>query len=100
MNFGRSKNTIFKNIERNGLRFSQTPQGFTFRKIYEKHKKNKNTSLDDDSALFTLDKEKIATITGSKKNLKITDEEDLNLFISLKKRKTYCGRCNSQSICF
>ena len=48
------KNIIFKNIERNSLRFSQTPQGFTFRKIYEKHRKNKNTSLDDDSALFTL----------------------------------------------
>ena len=33
------KNIIFKNIQRNSLRFSQTPQGFTFKKIYEKHKK-------------------------------------------------------------
>ena len=52
------KNTIFKNIERNSLRFTQTPQGFNFKKIYEKHKKNINASLDDDSALFTNDKEK------------------------------------------
>ena len=85
------KNVIFKNIQRNSLRFSQTPQGFTFRKIYEKHKKNINASFDDDSALFTEADEKVVTITGSKKNLKITDKEDLNIFRSLKKGKTYYG---------
>ena len=30
------KNVIFKNIQRNSLRFAQTPQGFTYKKIYEK----------------------------------------------------------------
>ena len=39
---------IFKNIDRSSLRFSQTPQGFTFKKIYEKHKKNINGNFDDD----------------------------------------------------
>ena len=82
---------IFKNIQRSSLRFSQTPQGFTFKKIYEKHKKNMNTSFDDDSALFTKDKEKVIVINGSKTNLKITDKEDLNIFKSLKKGKTYSG---------
>ena len=86
-----NENTIFKNIIRNSLRFAQTPQGFTFKKIYEKHHKNINTSFDDDSALFTNDEEKVVTITGSKKNLKITDKEDLNIFKSLKKGKTYSG---------
>ena len=86
-----SKNTIFKNIIRGSLRFAQTPQGFTFKKIYKKHHKNINTSFDDDSALFTKDEEKVVTITGSKKNLKITDKEDLNIFKSLKKGKTYSG---------
>ena len=85
------KNIIFKNIQRNSLRFSQTPQGFTFKKIYEKHKKNINTIFDDDSALFTKDDEKVITINGSKSNLKITDSEDLNIFSNLKKRKTYSG---------
>ena len=85
------KNIIFKNIERNSLRFSQTPQGFTFKKIYEKHKKNINVPFDDDSALFTKDGEKVVTISGSKTNLKITDREDLNIFKSLKKGKTYSG---------
>ena len=85
------ENTIFKNIIRNSLRFAQTPQGFTFKKIYEKHHNNTNTSFDDDSALFTKDEEKVITVTGSKQNLKITDNEDLNIFKSLKKRKTYSG---------
>jgi len=85
------RNKIFKNIDRNSLRFSQTPQGFTYRKIYEKHKKNINASFDDDSSLFTKDEEKVVAIIGNKKNLKITDKEDLNTFKSLKKGKTYYG---------
>ena len=85
------KNIIFKNIQRKSLRFSQTPQGFTFKKIYEKHIKNTDLSFDDDSALFTNDGEKVFTIRGSKKNLKITDKEDLNIFKSLKNKKTYYG---------
>ena len=85
------KNIIFKNIQRNSLRFSQTPQGFTFKKIYEKHKKNINASFDDDSALFTKDNEKVLTVNGSKTNLKITDKEDLIIFKSLKKGKIYTG---------
>ena len=85
------KNMIFKNIQRNSLRFSQTPQGFNFDKIYKKHKKNINKSIDDDSALFTNDNEKVLVINGSKKNLKITDKEDLNIFKLLIKGKTYFG---------
>jgi 2-C-methyl-D-erythritol 4-phosphate cytidylyltransferase/2-C-methyl-D-erythritol 2,4-cyclodiphosphate synthase len=85
------KNIIFKNIQRNSLRLAQTPQGFTFKKIYEKHKKNINASFDDDSTLFTEDDEKVVTINGSKTNLKITDREDLNIFKSLKKGKIYSG---------
>ena len=85
------KNIIFKNIKRNSLRFSQTPQGFTLKKIHEKHKKNIHTPFDDDSALFTKDEEKVVIIKGSKTNLKITDREDLNIFKSLNKGKTYFG---------
>ena len=85
------KNTIFKNIDRHNLRFSQTPQGFTYKKIYEKHQKNKNKSFDDDSALFTKDIEKVFIIAGDKKNLKITDKEDLKIFKSLKTKKVYYG---------
>ena len=85
------KNNIFKNIERNSLRFSQTPQGFTYNKIYKKHIKYKKTFFDDDSALFVNDKEKIITINGSKNNLKITNLEDLELFKKLKNGLIYYG---------
>ena len=85
------ENVIFKNIQRNSLRFAQTPQGFTYKKIYEKHKQNENALFDDDSALFTEHGEKVVTINGSKINLKITDKEDLDIFKSLKKGKTYSG---------
>ena len=85
------KNLIFKNIKRESLGFSQTPQGFTFSKIFKKHKENINESFDDDSALFTNNEEKVLTVSGSKTNLKITDKEDLSIFKSLKKGKIYNG---------
>ena len=84
------QNIIFKNIQRESLRFAQTPQGFTYKKIYQKHKENINLSFDDDSALFTEYGGKVTTINGSKKNLKITDKEDLEIFKSLK-RKMFIG---------
>ena len=86
-----NENIIFKNIQRDSLRFAQTPQGFSYKKIYEKHKQNKNLSIDDDSALFTETGEKVVVISGSKRNLKITDKEDLNIFKLLKRGETYIG---------
>ena len=86
-----NENIIFKNIQRKSLRFAQTPQAFFFKKIYEKHKQNKNLSFDDDSALFTESGEKVFIINGSKKNFKITDKEDLDIFKSLRKGKNYIG---------
>jgi len=86
-----NENVIFKNIQRNSLRFAQTPQGFTFQKIYKKHKENQNLSIDDDSGLFTESGERVIAINGSKKNLKITDSEDLDIFKSLKKGETFFG---------
>jgi len=50
-----------------------------------------NASFDDDSALFTNDKEKVMSINGCKANLKITDKEDLNIFKTFKKGKNYSG---------
>ena len=85
------KDKVFKNIQRNSLKLAQTPQGFSFNQIYEKHKKYKNQNFDDDSALLTFDGEKVLTINGDKKNLKITDNEDVNIFKSLNKSKTYSG---------
>jgi len=86
-----NKNIIFKNIKRNSLRLAQTPQGFTFKKIYKKHLENISLSVDDDCSLFTNDNEQVVTIPGSKRNFKITDKEDLNIFKSLNSVKRYFG---------
>jgi len=85
------KKLIFKNIQRDDLGFSQTPQGFTFNKIFEKHKLYKKVSFDDDSALFTASGDKVRIIEGNKANIKITDKDDLNIWMSLKKEKTHIG---------
>ena len=85
------ENFVFKNIQRDSLRFAQTPQAFTFKKLYKKHKENINNAFDDDSALFTNDEEKVETITGNKTNIKITDKEDLKIFKLLKNKKTFYG---------
>ena len=84
-------NIVFKNIKRNTLGLSQTPQGFNFKKIYKKHLNNINNSFDDDASLFTIDNEKVLTIKGSKTNLKITDKEDLKIFKTYKNKKQYFG---------
>jgi len=86
-----NKNLIFKNIQRDSLCFSQTPQGFTFERLFEKHKENVNETLDDDSSLFTLCGERVSAINGEKTNLKITEKNDLHIFKSLKKGNTYSG---------
>jgi 2-C-methyl-D-erythritol 4-phosphate cytidylyltransferase / 2-C-methyl-D-erythritol 2,4-cyclodiphosphate synthase len=86
-----NKNVIFKNIEKGSLRLAQTPQGFSFKKIYKKHLQNSKYSFDDDSSLFTNDNEKVFIIKGSKKNIKITDKEDLEIFKSLNCVKQYTG---------
>jgi 2-C-methyl-D-erythritol 4-phosphate cytidylyltransferase/2-C-methyl-D-erythritol 2,4-cyclodiphosphate synthase len=85
------KNIIFKNIDRNSLRFSQTPQGFTFKKIYAKHLKNTKNKIDDDISLFIDDIKKTISIKGDKKNIKITDKEDLEILKRFKKGKIYSG---------
>jgi 2-C-methyl-D-erythritol 4-phosphate cytidylyltransferase / 2-C-methyl-D-erythritol 2,4-cyclodiphosphate synthase len=85
------KNIIFKNIERNTLGFAQTPQGFSYKKIYKKHLNVTGKLFDDDAALFTDDNEKVVTIEGSKKNIKITDKVDLEIFRSLIKKNHYVG---------
>ena len=85
------KNNIIGNLNRNNINLAQTPQGFSFDKLYKKHLTHANDSFDDDSALFALDDEKIITVKGNKKNLKITNKEDLELFKSLKKGKIYYG---------
>ena len=84
-------NLLSENIKKNSAYLVQTPQAFTFKKIYEKHIKYKKKLFDDDSSLLIQDGEKVSTLNGEKNNLKITTNEDLKTFIALKNSATYYG---------
>jgi 2-C-methyl-D-erythritol 4-phosphate cytidylyltransferase/2-C-methyl-D-erythritol 2,4-cyclodiphosphate synthase len=86
-----NKNSISKNLNKNNIKLAQTPQGFSFNKIYKKHKKNVNKNFDDDSSLFIKDNEKVSFVNGDEENLKITTKNDFEYFKSLKKSKIFYG---------
>jgi 2-C-methyl-D-erythritol 4-phosphate cytidylyltransferase/2-C-methyl-D-erythritol 2,4-cyclodiphosphate synthase len=77
------KNQIF-NLKRENSFFSQTPQGFRFKDLYNLAIKESN-KITDESTLFINDNKKIKFIKGEYNNLKVTFKEDLEL------PKTYYG---------
>jgi 2-C-methyl-D-erythritol 4-phosphate cytidylyltransferase/2-C-methyl-D-erythritol 2,4-cyclodiphosphate synthase len=78
------------NLKRDNFFLTQTPQCFDVSEIYRLHKKNKNEYNDDDYSLIT-DKKNIKLINGEKKNIKVTDREDLNLLKNFYSSKLRVG---------
>ncbi|MGF2145765.1 IspD/TarI family cytidylyltransferase [Vagococcus fluvialis] len=73
-------------LDRTELFRTQTPHGFKLGKILELHEKAKTKGIVDSVATCTLSidlGEEIYFCKGSEKNLKITTEEDLDIFKSL-----------------
>ena len=68
----------FVNIKRNNFILTQTPQCFNLKEIFNLHKNNKNTYVDDDLSLVE-NNNKTKIINGEKKNFKITNTEDFEL---------------------
>ena len=85
------KNNLISNINRNYLKLTQTPQGFNFKRLYQKHRININEKFDDDFSLYAGQKEKIVMLNGNVSNFKITYNDDLDIFKSLKKREFFYG---------
>ena len=79
------------NIDRKNLIITQTPQGFRYKDIFKLHNKNKDINITDDAALFLNDKKKIHFIEGEKQNFKITNNQDLKLFINSKQKTANYG---------
>ncbi len=79
------KNEI-KNLNRDRVYLTQTPQCFKFKQIYNLYKKNKK-NITDESSLYLNNNMKIKFIVGEKKNFKITTVDDL-IFL---KSNTYYG---------
>ena len=66
-----------QNLKRENLLFTQTPQCFHFRTLYNLSKLN-NTKITDEATLFLDNKKKIKFIKGEENNFKITTKSDLN----------------------
>ena len=73
----RAKNMEVLQVEdRNQIFLNQTPQGFKYKTILDAHK-NRSGSVTDDISLLDLNETKCKVIKGSKKNIKITTNDDI-----------------------
>jgi len=73
----RVKNMEILQVEdRNQIFLNQTPQGFKYKTILDAHK-NRTGSVTDDISLLDLSETKCKVIKGSKKNIKITTNDDI-----------------------
>ena len=71
---------VYKNkiLDREKILSIQTPQCFTYKKIFLLHKKYKNKKFNDESSLFFFEKLKVKKIAGDYNNIKITHKSDLD----------------------
>ena len=84
------KKNIITNLERNNFFTTQTPQCFNLKEIFQLHKKKKKKYTDDDFSLIAIN-DKVKFIKGEKKNFKITDQEDFDLYQKFNKIITKVG---------
>ena len=79
----RSKNMeVFQIEDRSQIFLNQTPQGFHYKTILNAHK-NRTESVTDDISLLDLNKIRCKIIEGSKKNIKITTNDDIKFAINI-----------------
>ena len=79
----RVKNMEILQVEdRNQIFLNQTPQGFKYKTILDAHK-NRTGSVTDDISLLDLNKTKCKVIKGSKKNIKITTNDDIQFAMQI-----------------
>ena len=78
-------------INNYSIKHVQTPQGFIYKDIFNAHKKNKNINAKDDTILTEKIGLKTNLIKGSKKNIKITYKEDIEIFKLFNKKTRRYG---------
>jgi 2-C-methyl-D-erythritol 4-phosphate cytidylyltransferase/2-C-methyl-D-erythritol 2,4-cyclodiphosphate synthase len=71
---------VFKNkiLDRKKVLSIQTPQCFSYRKLFSLHKEFANKKFSDESSLFFLKNFKVKKILGDYNNIKITLKNDIN----------------------
>jgi len=78
-------------INNNSLILIQTPQAFSYKVVFKAHKMIRNNNAKDDTTLTEKIGVKTKLIKGSKRNIKITYKEDLEIFNLLKRKKRRYG---------
>ena len=73
------ENSKITPINRDKMFALQTPQGFKFNALFEKHSSANSKEFTDDSSLFDDSRKIITYIYGSNENIKITDKSDLKI---------------------
>ena len=84
--FSQDGSKIDSIMDRNCLYFAQTPQSFKFKTIFKIHKDaygNKDLSSTDDIQLASRARKEIFLVRGSKRNIKVTTPEDLQILGAL-----------------
>ena len=84
------KKNKFLNLRRNNFFLTQTPQCFDLKKIFSLHRQNQDKYKDDDLSLIK-DGSKTKFIDGEKRNFKITDGDDFELFKNINKSNLKIG---------
>ncbi len=72
----------YKLLKKENVLVVQTPQTFIFTQLYAWHKKlfeQGITNLTDDGQIAKMNKAEVCYIEGEKTNIKVTDQEDLDL---------------------
>ena len=78
-------------INNYSIKYVQTPQGFIYKYIFNAHQNNKNINAKDDTILTEKMGLKTNLIKGSKKNIKITYKEDIEIFKLFNKKTRRYG---------
>ena len=80
---------VIKNIKRDNLYMSFTPQVFNFSKLFSAYSDiiKKKIQVDDEIEAMSLSNESIKIIKGSIGNIKLTYQDDLNVIKALMKIK-------------
>ena len=77
------KSNMVKNLKRENIYLIQTPQAFSYKKLYSLQN-NKNAEITDDANLFVKAGKKIKIIKGEINNNKITINSDIRVNNSIK----------------
>ena len=74
-----SDQKVIETIDRSGLWYIQTPQGFNLKKIYNLHNIDEGIQYNDDASMAEKHGMEVVLVESSEMNFKITTQEDMRI---------------------